>query len=51
MPSTISALALIDASEPTLALKVDPLSSSLAIVQARPVAAVSHARARRQGAI
>jgi type IV pilus assembly protein PilM len=33
LPSTISALALIDASEPTLALKVDPLSSSLAIVQ------------------
>jgi type IV pilus assembly protein PilM len=34
LPSTISALALIDASEPTMALKVDPLSSSLAIVQA-----------------
>ncbi len=33
LPSTISALALIDASEPTLALKVDPLSSSLAIVE------------------
>jgi len=34
LPSTISALALVDASAPTLALKVDPLSSSLAIVQA-----------------
>ena len=33
LPSTIPALALIDAAEPTLALKVDPLSSSLAIVQ------------------
>jgi type IV pilus assembly protein PilM len=33
LPSTISALALVDASAPTLALKVDPLSSSLAIVQ------------------
>jgi type IV pilus assembly protein PilM len=33
LPSTISALALIEAAEPTLALKVDPLSSSLAIVQ------------------
>jgi hypothetical protein len=34
LPSTTSALALIDAPEPTMALKVDPLSSSLAIVQA-----------------
>jgi type IV pilus assembly protein PilM len=33
LPSTIPALALIEASEPTLALKVDPLSSSLAIVR------------------
>ncbi len=33
LPSTISALALIEATEPTMALKVDPLSSSLAIVQ------------------
>ncbi len=33
LPSTISALALFEAAEPTLALKVEPLSSSLAIVQ------------------
>jgi len=32
LPSTLTALGLIDASEPTLALKVDPLSSSVAII-------------------
>jgi type IV pilus assembly protein PilM len=33
LPLTVSALALIDASEPTLALKVDSLSSSIAVLQ------------------
>lgn len=34
LPSTVSALGLVDASSPTLALKVDPLTSSVAIVDA-----------------